>query len=45
MTRTVSLSIGRRYGLALVCRVWEQARSSVHAVRMRHTTPPPAPQK
>jgi hypothetical protein len=29
MSRTVSPSVGRRYGLALVCRVWEVARSSV----------------
>lgn len=27
MSRTVSPSAGRRYGLALVCRVWEVARS------------------
>lgn len=45
MSRTVSPSTGRRYGLALVCRVWEQARSSVYAVRSRRQTPPSAPRK
>jgi hypothetical protein len=30
MSWTVSPSAGRRYGLALVCRVWEIARSSVY---------------
>lgn len=39
MSRTVSASTGRRYGLALVCRVWEVARSSVYATRTR----PPSP--
>jgi hypothetical protein len=39
MSRTVSAPTGRRYGLALVCRVWEVARSSVYATRTR----PPSP--
>jgi len=45
MSRTVSPSVGRRYGLALVCRVWEIARSSVYAERTRQTSPPPQPRK
>ena len=39
MSRTVSPSVGRRYGLALVCRVWDVARSSVYATRTRPTSP------
>jgi hypothetical protein len=39
MSRTVSPSVGRRYGLALVCRVWEIARSSVYSVRTRLASP------
>lgn len=45
MSRTVSPSTGRRYGLALVCRVWEAARSSVYATRRRGSSPPPEPGK
>jgi transposase InsO family protein len=45
MSRTVSPSAGRRYGLALVCRVWEIARSSVYEVRTRQVTPAPPPRK
>jgi len=45
MSRTVSPSVGRRYGLALVCRVWEVARSSVYARRTHQTFPPPQPRK
>jgi transposase InsO family protein len=41
MSRTVSPSTGRGYGLALVCRVWEVARSSVYAVRTRQASPAP----
>ena len=40
MSRTVSPSTRRRYGLALVCRVWEVARSSVYATRRRESSPP-----
>ena len=43
MSQTVSPSTGRRYGLALVCRAWEVARSSVYAVRTRRQLPPTAP--
>jgi transposase InsO family protein len=32
MSRTISPSAGRRYGLALVCRVCEVSRSSVYSV-------------
>lgn len=45
MSRTISPSVGRRYGLALVCQVWEVARSSVYATRTRQTFPPPEPRK
>lgn len=45
MSRTVSASAGRRYGLALVCRVWEVARSSVYAVRTREESPALEPRK
>jgi transposase InsO family protein len=37
MSRTVSPSTGRPYGLALVCRTWQVARSTVY----RHRAPPP----
>jgi transposase InsO family protein len=37
MSRTASPSGGRPYGLALVCRVWRTARSTVY----RHRAPPP----
>lgn len=40
MSQTVSPSTGRRYGLALVCRVWEMCRSSVYAVRTRRASLP-----
>ncbi len=42
MSRTVSPSTDRRYGLALVCRVWQRPRSSVYAMRTRAESPPPA---
>ena len=45
MSRTVSPSAGRRYGLALVCRVWEVSRSSVYAVTSRESSPPPEPRR
>jgi len=45
MSQTISPSTGRRYGLALVCRVWEMARSSVYAVRTRRESPASAPLK
>ena len=38
MSRTTSPSVGRRYGLALVRRVWRLARSTVY----RHREPPRA---
>lgn len=38
MSRTTSPSVGRPYGLALVCRVWGVARSTVY----RHREPPRA---
>ena len=38
MSRTVSPVSGRPYGLALVCRVWRLARSTVY----RHREPPRA---
>lgn len=41
MSATVSISTGRSYGVARVCRVWELARSSYYAwqQRMRCTQP------
>jgi hypothetical protein len=45
VSRTVSPSAGRRYGLALVCRVWEIARSSVYSVRTRLASPAPEARK
>ena len=45
MSRTVSPSAGRRYGLALVGRVWEVTRPSGNATRTRQTFPPPEPRK
>ena len=43
MSQAVSPSTGRRYGLALVCRVWEKPRSTVYAVRKRQAVPAPVP--
>jgi hypothetical protein len=45
MSQAVSPSTGRRYGLALVCRIWEQPRSTVYAVRKRQAVPVPVPRK
>jgi putative transposase len=45
MSQAVSPSTGRRYGLALVCRVWETARSSVYAVRSQRQSPAMPPRK
>jgi putative transposase len=38
MSETVSPITGRRYGLAVVCRLWRVARSGVY----RHLAPPPS---
>ena len=38
MSRTVSPSSGRPYGVARVCRVWRAARATVY----RHRSPPRA---
>jgi putative transposase len=38
MSRTISAVSGRPYGLAVVCRVWGRARSTVY----RHQVPPRA---
>jgi hypothetical protein len=40
MSRTVSPSTARRYGLALVCRVWEVNRSTVYGVDPLNATDP-----
>lgn len=45
MSQTVSPSAGRPYGLAFTCRVLEQARSTVYALRARTSTPPSPPGK
>jgi len=45
MSRTISPSSGHHYGLALVCRVWQRARSSVYAVRTGLDSPPPLRRK
>ncbi len=39
MSKTVSPSVGRAYGLARVCQVWEVPRSSVYAAKQRRTQP------
>jgi putative transposase len=39
MSRTASPSVGRRYGLARVCRVLEVPRSTVYAARARRRSP------
>jgi putative transposase len=45
MSQTISPSAGRRYGLALACRVWEVSRSSLYASRTGANSPPTAPHK
>lgn len=45
MSQTVSPSAGRPYGLVFTCRVLEQARSTVYALRARASTPPSPPGK
>ena len=40
MSRTVSPSSGKPYGLARVCRVWRAARASVYRI-----SPPPGPNR
>lgn len=37
MSQVASLSTGRPYGLAMVCRVWEVCRSSVYVARARRS--------
>ena len=39
MSQAVSLSTGKRYGLALVCRVWERSRATVYWRRNRGAQP------
>jgi transposase InsO family protein len=41
MSRTLSPSNGKPYGLARVCRIWRSARANVY----RHRHPEPAPQR
>lgn len=41
MSRTVSPSSGRRYGLARVCRVWGAARATVYRHRLALPSEPP----
>jgi len=41
MSQTVSPSVGRAYGLARVCSVWEVPRSSVYAAKQRRSRPLP----
>lgn len=45
MSQACSLSTHRPYGLALVCKTWGVARSTVYATRTRETSPPPAPRR
>ncbi len=39
MSQTVSPSVGRAYGLARICQVWEVPRSSVYAAKLRRSRP------
>ena len=41
MSQTVSPSVGRPYGLARVCHVWQVPRSSVYAAKQRRNRPLP----
>ena len=43
MAETISPSIGRRYGIAQVCRIWDVPRSSFYADRRRGSTATPIP--
>lgn len=45
MSQTLSPSAQRPYGLARVCRLWEQPRSTVYAVQARPAAPGPPPQR
>jgi putative transposase len=45
MSQTVSPSVGRPYGLARVCHVWQVPRSSVYAAKQRRSRPLPLPAK
>ena len=44
MSAVVSISAGRRYGIARICRVWRVARSGVYRLR-RGADVPPAPRR
>lgn len=39
MSRQVSASTGKSYGIAAVCRIWEIARSTVYHQRVRRMEP------
>ncbi|MFA5028381.1 MAG: IS3 family transposase, partial [Candidatus Methylomirabilota bacterium] len=43
MSQTISGSTGTPYGIARVCRVWEQARSTFYARQARTAQPTPSP--
>lgn len=43
MSAVISISAGRRYGVARVCRAWGVSRSSLYRDRM--ASPPPAPRR
>lgn len=45
MSQTLAPSAQRPYGLARVCRVWEQPRSTVYAAQARRAAPGPPPQR
>lgn len=45
MSRTVSASTGRRYGLKRVCRLWKRVRSTVYHRRRVQRRDPPTPRR
>ena len=45
MSRTVSASTGRRYGLKRVCRLWKRPRSTVYHRRRVQRRAPPTPRR